>query len=139
MSDDFNKAPRAKVEAEEPQQHKDEQREASKVPGAQQDAASAGTSQEGAAQASAKSDQSTQNGVSRASAWVSRTFPGHENAFLGGVCGLVVAIVMAAIGFWRTLLLVLLVLIGVAIGQQADGDPKILRALGKIFRDHDTH
>ena len=70
---------------------------------------------------------------------MSRTFPGHENAFLGGVCGFLVAIVMAAIGFWRTLLLVLLVLIGVAIGQQADGDPKILRALGKIFRDHDTH
>ena len=137
MSDEFTKAPRAKVEAEEPRQHQDEQREASQAPGAQQDVASAGTSQEGAAQAGAKNDQSAQNGVNRASAWVSRTFPGHENAFLGGVCGLLVAIVMAAIGFWRTLLLVILVLIGVAIGQQADGDPKILRALGKRFRDRD--
>ena len=137
MSDEFSKAPRAKVEAEEPRQHQDEQREASQAPGAQQDVASAGTSQEGAAQAGAKNDQSAQNGVNRASAWVSRTFPGHENAFLGGVCGLLVAIVMAAIGFWRTLLLVLLVLIGVAIGQQADGDPKILRVLGKLFRDHE--
>ena len=137
MSDEFSKAPRAKVEAEEPRQHQDEQREASQAPGAQQDVASAGTSQEGAAQAGAKIDQSAQNGGIRASAWVSRTFPGHENAFLGGVCGVLVAIVMAAIGFWRTLLLVILVLIGVAIGQQADGDPKILRALGKLFRDRD--
>ena len=54
-------------------------------------------------------------------------------------CGILFAILIFTIGFWRTLLLVLLVLIGVAIGQQADGDPKILRALGKIFRDHDTH
>ena len=53
--------------------------------------------------------------------------------------GVILATLLLTIGFWRTLLLVLLVLIGVAIGQQADGDPKILRALGKIFRDHDTH
>ena len=42
MSDEFSKAPRAKVEAEEPRQHQDEQREASQAPGAQQDVASAG-------------------------------------------------------------------------------------------------
>lgn len=134
MSDEFTKAPRAKVEAEESHQRQDEQREVSGVPGAQQDAAPTSEPHESTA-----GTQGTQNTVNRASAWVSRTFPGHENAFLGGVCGLTVAIVMAAIGFWRTLLLVLLVLIGVAIGQQADGDPKILRALGKIFRDHETH
>ena len=134
MSDEFTKAPRAKVEAEESHQRQDEQREASGVPGAQQDAAPTSEPHESTA-----GTQGTQNTVNRASAWVSRTFPGHENAFLGGVCGLIVAIVMAAIGFWRTLLMVLLVLIGVAIGQQADGDPKILRALGKIFRDHETH
>ncbi len=134
MSDEFTKAPRAKVEAEESQQYQDERREASGTPSAQQDAASTSEPHESSA-----GTQGAQSTVNRASAWVSRTFPGHENAFLGGVCGLIVAIVMAAIGFWRTLLLVLLVLIGVAIGQQADGDPKILRALGKIFRDHETH
>ena len=133
MSDEFTKAPRAKVEAEESHQRQDEQREASYAPGGQQDAASTSDPH-----GPAEGTQGAQNTVNRASAWVSRTFPGHENAFLGGVCGLIVAIVMAAIGFWRTLLLVLLVLIGVAIGQQADGDPKILRALGKIFRDHET-
>ena len=132
MSDEFTKAPRAKVEAEESHQRQDEQREASGTPGAQQDAAPTSEPHESTA-----GTQGTQNTVNRASAWVSKTFPGHENAFLGGVCGLIVAIVMAAIGFWRTLLLVLLVLIGVAIGQQADGDPKILRVLGKLFRDHE--
>lgn len=131
MSDEFNKAPRAKVEAEEPQASQTEKRDAAR------DANAAPGAMGGAAASKDGSAEGAQSGVDKASAWVSRTFPGHENAFLGGVCGLLVAIVMAAIGFWRTLLLVLLVLIGVAIGQQADGDPKILRALGKLFRDHE--
>lgn len=136
MSDDFTKAPRAKVEAEDQQVHQAEKGETPKARSAEQ-----ASPVSGAPHGDAAGDGVTdsQSGVDKASAWVSRTFPGHENAFLGGVCGLLVAIVMAAIGFWRTLLLVLLVLIGVAIGQQADGDPKILRALGKLFRDHDGH
>ena len=131
MSDEFNKAPRAKVEAEEPQASQTEKRDAAR------DANAAPGATGGAAAPEGGSAEGAQSGVDKASAWVSRTFPGHENAFVGGVCGLLVAIVMAAIGFWRTLLLVLLVLIGVAIGQQADGDPKILRVLGKLFRDHE--
>ncbi|WP_082667208.1 DUF2273 domain-containing protein [Tractidigestivibacter scatoligenes] len=134
MSDEFTKAPRAKVEAEEPQVHQVEKDEESTPRSAEQS-----PSPTGAPHGDAAGDgvADSQNGVGKASAWVSRTFPGHENAFLGGVCGFLVAIVMAAIGFWRTLLLVILVLIGVAIGQQADGDPKILRTLGKLFRDRD--
>ncbi len=133
MSDEFTKAPRAKVESDEPQERPEEQREAPQASSNQQGSAATDAPHDAEAQNAAGS----QSGVDKVSAWVSRTFPGHENAFLGGVCGLVAAIVMAAIGFWRTLLLVVLVLIGVAIGQQADGDPKILRALGKLFRDHD--
>ena len=123
MSDEFTKAPRAKVEAEEPQVHQVEKDEESTPRSAEQS-----PSPTGALHGDAAGDgvADSQNGVGKASAWVSRTFPGHENAFLGGVCGVLVAIVMAV-----------LVLIGVAIGQQADGDPKILRALGKLFRDRD--
>lgn len=136
MSDEFTKAPQAKVEAVEPRPRQAGQREASQALGAQQGRVPADATQDGAAAAAPEASQSW---VNRASAWVSRTFPGHVNAFLGGVCGLLVAIVMAAIGFWRTLLLVLLVLIGVALGQQADGDPKILRALGRLFGDRGGH
>ncbi|WP_130810680.1 DUF2273 domain-containing protein [Olsenella sp. Marseille-P4559] len=130
MSDEFNKAPRAKVEAEAPQAQRADEHDATKASTEtpRTDATPGKTTPEG-----------SQSGVDKVSAWVSRTFPGHENAFLGGVCGLIVAIVMAAIGFWRALLLVLLVLVGVAIGQKADGDPKIWRAISKLFRDHEIH
>lgn len=72
-------------------------------------------------------------GASRVSAWVSRTFPGHENAFWGGVCGLVCALVFFAIGFWHTVLIGVLVLVGVAVGQLLDGDPRLIDALRRLF------
>ena len=39
-----------------------------------------------------------------AEAWLHKTFPGHENAVLCGFLGLIVAILLFAIGFWATLL-----------------------------------
>lgn len=63
------------------------------------------------------------------SRWISETFPGHENAVMLGLAGFVVAVLLFAIGFWRTLLITLFVVVGVAIGQVLDGDPKILRAV----------
>ena len=53
------------------------------------------------------------------SGWVSRTFPGHENAFWGGV--------------FRALAVAALVFIGVALGQVADGDPKIINLIRRFF------
>ena len=52
---------------------------------------------------------SAQAGFSRVSAWVGKTFPGHENAFWGGVFGLVAAV---------------------------DGDPKLIRALQRLFSNN---
>ncbi len=72
-------------------------------------------------------------GASRVSAWVRRTFPGHENAFWGGVCGLVVALVFFAIGFWRTVLIGALILVGVAVGQLLDGNPSLIDVLRRLF------
>lgn len=72
-------------------------------------------------------------GASRVFSWVRRTFPGHENAFWGGVCGLLAAIVFFAIGFWRTVVIVALVVVGVALGQMLDGDSKIVEAVRRIF------
>lgn len=76
--------------------------------------------------------------TTRISSWVSKTFPGHENAFWGGVCGLIIAICLFVIGFWRTLLIALFVILGIAIGQWFDGDPKIFRAIKNFFsrKDH---
>lgn len=72
-----------------------------------------------------------------ARAWLHETFPGHENAVIGGFVGFLVALLFFVIGFWRTLLVVVLVVVGVAFGQLADGDPKIIDALRGIFRGDD--
>ncbi len=69
----------------------------------------------------------------RVSSWVSRTFPGHEKAFWGGVCGLLVALILFAIGLLRTIIVVVLVGLGVALGQMADGDPKLVKLVRKFF------
>lgn len=76
---------------------------------------------------------SFREGAGRVFSWVRRTFPGHENAFWGGVCGMLAAIVFFAIGFWRTVVIVVLVIAGVALGQVLDGDSKIVEAARRIF------
>lgn len=67
------------------------------------------------------------------SGWVSRTFPGHENAFWGGVAGLVIALLVFWVGVFRALAIAALVFIGVALGQVADGDPKIINLIRRFF------
>ena len=71
----------------------------------------------------------------RMSAWFKRTFPGHENAVIFGLIGLIAAILIFVIGIWRALIVALFVVVGVAIGQMVDGDPKILRALRDFISD----
>ena len=66
-------------------------------------------------------------------AWVARTFPGHEHAVLGGVLGLLVALLFFAIGFWQALLVCLAVFAGVTLGQFLDGDPRIWRQIKRLI------
>ena len=87
------------------------------------EAASTGASDEGA---SAKARPSL-------TAWVRRTFPGHVHAFWGAVVAVVVALLTFAIGLPRMLLIAILVLIGIALGQVLDGDPKIIRTIRDLF------
>ena len=75
-------------------------------------------------------------GFSRVSAWVGKTFPGHENAFWGGVFGLVAAVVLLAFGILKTLIVAVLVVAGIAVGQLVDGDPKLIRALQRLFSNN---
>ena len=79
---------------------------------------------------------STAAGFSRVSAWVSETFPGHENAFWGGVFGLVAAVVLLAFGILKTLIVAVLVVAGIAVGQLVGGDPKLIRALQRLFSNN---
>lgn len=72
-------------------------------------------------------------GGRRVSAWVRRTFPGHEGAFWGAVAGLLAAIVFLVAGPWPLVVTAVFVLVGVAVGQAFDGDPKIVNALRRLF------
>ena len=68
-----------------------------------------------------------------AAGWVHRTFPGHEYAFMGAILALVLAVLVFAIGIVRVLFICVLVVVGIAVGQMFDGDPKIIRAVRDLF------
>lgn len=68
--------------------------------------------------------------------WLDGLFPGHGNAAFFALIGFVVALVFITIGFVRTLVVIALVVAGLAFGQQLDGNPKILRALKRLFNSN---
>lgn len=74
----------------------------------------------------------------KATAFAEGVFPGHGNAILWGVIGFLAALLVFLLGFWRTLFIAFLVLVGVAFGQYLDGDPKIVRAIMRFIRSSDT-
>ncbi|MBM6675509.1 DUF2273 domain-containing protein [Olsenella uli] len=77
--------------------------------------------------------EAVRDGSARLSAWVRRTFPGHEHAFWGGVLGFVVAVLFLVLGLFKALVIVALVTVGVAIGQALDGDSKIMDLVRRLF------
>ena len=82
-------------------------------------------------------DPRPRDGGSRALvSWLRERVAGHENAALGGACGLAVALLVFSIGVLRALFVVLCVGIGVVIGQAFDGNPKVIRAVRRIFSDN---
>ena len=65
--------------------------------------------------------------------WIRHNFPGHENAFIGGACGLLAILLIYTIGLGKTLLIALFLVGGIAIGLIFDGDPKIIRAIRHLI------
>lgn len=60
-------------------------------------------------------------------------FPGHGTEAFWACVGFVCALLILWIGFWRTLVIVLFVVAGIAFGQYLEGDPKILNAIKSWF------
>lgn len=121
MSDD-KRAPRARVEAE------------SRDDAVEADAHIIDDEADARKKASGASAGESFRDAGRAvSGWVSRTFPGHENALWGGVAGLAIALLVFWVGVFRALAVAVLVFIGVALGQVADGDPKIINLIRRFF------
>lgn len=64
-------------------------------------------------------------------------FPGKSNTVLFGVIGLIAALLLLSVGFWRMLIISIFVFIGVAVGQTLDGNPKLLNWIKDLFSDKD--
>jgi uncharacterized membrane protein len=86
-----------------------------------------------AASTEASDESAASKGRPNLMVWVRRTFPGHVHAFWGAVVAIVVALLTFVIGLPRMLLVAILVLIGIALGQVLDGDPKIIRTIRDLF------
>lgn len=90
---------------------------------------------EPAAQPASGTEPAAQPGVlARASRWLDETFPNSRNAVLGGVTGLVVALLLFTIGVLKTLVIAILVVVGIACGQYLDGEPKIVRFIQNLMK-----
>ena len=82
----------------------------------------------------AREEASQPGAWTRLSIWFATTFPHSRNAVLGGICGLVVALLLFSVGLFKTLVIALLVPIGVACGQYADGDPKLVNLVRELMK-----
>lgn len=90
---------------------------------------------EPAARPASGTEPAAQPGVlARASRWLDETFPNSRNAVLGGVTGLVVALLLFTIGVLKTLVIAILVVVGIACGQYLDGEPKIVRFIQHLMK-----
>lgn len=79
--------------------------------------------------------QTAKKAVHKATTWLDKTFPGKSNAILFAFCGLLAAIAFIAIGFWRSLLLIIFVVAGYAFGQSLDGKPTIINFVKRTLKD----
>lgn len=99
------------------------------------DASQPASGTEPAAQPTSGTEPAAQPGAfARASHWLDETFPNSRNAVLGGVTGLVVALLLFTIGVLKTLIIAILVVVGIACGQYLDGDPKIVRFIQNLIK-----
>ena len=125
----------ARIEPAQPQAEKD-----ARAPQAEADASAAsGTAaatEENAAAEPTGGATPEPGAFARASRWLNQTFPNSKHAVLGGACGLLVAILLFSIGLFKTLVIAILVVAGVALGQFADGDPKLVRIVEKLIKKH---
>ncbi len=59
--------------------------------------------------------------------------PGHSNTIIFAIVGLIAAILLFQVGFWRMLVLVVFIVIGIAIGESLDGDPRLINMFKGFF------
>ncbi len=69
---------------------------------------------------------------------VLRLIRAHLYALVGGALGLIVAVLFLTLGFWRTVLIVVLVALGAGIGVLADRGRRLWDVVARFFpKDRD--
>lgn len=69
---------------------------------------------------------------------VLRLIRAHLYALVGGALGLIVAVLFLTLGFWRTVLIVVLVALGAGIGALADRGRRLWDVVARFFpKDRD--
>ena len=56
----------------------------------------------------------------------------HKGAFLGGLVGLIIALLVLIIGLWKALVVLILVGIGIILGMSIDGNNMIKDSMDKF-------
>ncbi len=102
--------------------------------GAAQGATNAGAEGRAADEPACEPSASELGVFARTSRWFNQTFPNSKNAVIGGVAGLLLALLLFSIGLFKTLVIAILVLVGVAVGQYLDGDPKLVKAVQNLMK-----
>ena len=64
---------------------------------------------------------------------VLRLIRAHLYALVGGALGLIVAVLFLTLGFWRTVLIVVLVALGAGIGALADRGRRLWDVVARFF------
>lgn len=65
--------------------------------------------------------------------WLKKTVKANPAKTVGGVVGLVLAILILTINFWRTLLLLILIGIGIYIGHRVDSEKGFIRIIEYVL------
>lgn len=58
----------------------------------------------------------------------------HKGAFVGGLIGLIIALLILVIGFWKALLVLFLVGGGIVLGMAIDGNNMIKSSMDRFKR-----
>jgi uncharacterized membrane protein len=60
----------------------------------------------------------------------------HPGKFIGTTVGFVLGLLMAVLGFWRALVIVLFIAVGFIVGKRQDDNKDILAWLKKFFKKY---
>lgn len=87
------------------------------------------------AEEAVNSDAQATTGASSIRAWLSTHIRGHEHMVIGALCGLLIVLLVFAVGLLRALFVVVMIGGGAAIGQTFDGDSRIIDFIKQVLSE----